>query len=113
MRTDRDKKKRRCVSGRDTGDRKKAGIYASYYAEVAKIEWITLRETINVIARDLGISTAGLRRSQIALACMLQIQELGYHPPEGYIPHWERVSAIMIIKHHPRRTGRHSAHPGR
>lgn len=113
MRADGQKKKRRCVSGRDSGDREKASLYASYYAEIAMIEWITLRHTIHVIARDLCIPTAGLRRSQIAVACMVRMQETGQHPPEGYIPHWERASAIMLIKHHPRRTGRHSAHPGR
>lgn len=103
----------RRVSGRGTGERQLASLYASYYAEISWIEWVALRDTIRVIARELNVPTSGLSRSQIALACMREIQRLGYRLPEGYIPHWERVSNMMILKRHPHRTGRRSAHPGR
>lgn len=106
------RKKSRFVDGRVSGERALASRYASFYADVKMIEWVGLAETLPAIAKDLGVAISGMRRTQIAIACMAEMIRQGLRLPDDYVPSWQKAPNLGIIYKSKRLNGRVSNNHG-
>lgn len=70
----------------------------AYYFDAQGRDWRSLREAVTEISAELGLSTAGKRRSEIAVECHEMLLKSGWAPPANYVPPWLRGNGHVIVR---------------